>query len=162
MGLNDAETGNLCSLIRHCGLPTRPRPAVNCTKILLPYACTPCARSRQPENTVRLRSMRGKYDSPPSSLTEGSMPWLMGMSPVVINPTPPLARAKKYCSIFSFGRPVSSHMSMLPIGAITSRFFTFNRLICTGANIASYGYRFWVMRAVPPAQFSAFSHTQLP
>lgn len=65
--------------------------------------------------------------------------WLMGMRPVVRRPTPPSARAKKYSRILSFGRPVSSAIWQLPIGAITRRFLIVRRLTWMGENIVSYG-----------------------
>lgn len=67
-----------------------------------------------------------------SSVTVESIPWLTGTRPVVIRPQPPFARAKKYCSIMSLGRPVSSHMSMLPIGAMITRFLIVSLLILIG------------------------------
>ena len=60
--------------------------------------------------------------------------WLMGTRPVVSRPTPPSARAKKYCSILSLGRPVSSAIWQLPMGAMTRRFFTVSLLIRMGEN----------------------------
>lgn len=70
-------------------------------------------------------------------MMEWSMPKLTGTSPEVMSPTPPLARSMKYWIIFSFGRPVSSHILMFPMGAITKRFLTVMRLMRMGENIAS-------------------------
>ena len=67
-------------------------------------------------------------------MMELSMPKLTGTRPEVISPTPPFARSRKYWIIMSLGRPVSSHMEMLPMGAITSRFFKVSRLTRTGEN----------------------------
>ena len=53
------------------------------------------AMSRQPEKTLRERSMRGKYETPPGSVTAGSTVWLMGTRPEVMSPAPPWARSAK-------------------------------------------------------------------
>ena len=44
-----------------------------------------------------------------------------------------------YSRILSFGRPVSSAIWQLPIGAITRRFLIVRRLTWMGENIVSYG-----------------------
>ena len=139
LGLREALRGNANWLTRHCGLPTRPSPAVSCMNIALPCAWHMPARSRHAEKRVRLLSMRGKYVRSSSSISDLSIPKLTGMSPVVMSPTPPRALSSKYFSIFSLGRPVSSHMSMLPIGAMTSLFFSFSLFTWIGSNIEEYG-----------------------
>ncbi|OPZ58580.1 MAG: hypothetical protein BWY87_01393 [Deltaproteobacteria bacterium ADurb.Bin510] len=81
--------------------------------------------------------MRGKYESPPISVTVGSMPCETGIRPEVIRPTPPLARSLKYSIILFDGRPLSSAMLMLPIGPITIRFLTVTPLIWIGLKSCS-------------------------
>ena len=54
-----------------------------------------------------------------------------------MRPQPPLARAEESSSIFWLGRPVSSHMSMLPMGAMTMRFLRVRRFTLMGEKSAS-------------------------
>ena len=59
----------------------------------------------------------------------------MGIRPEVSRPTPPFALAVKYSIILLLGRPSSSHIMRLPIGAITTRFLMVSRPTRIGEKI---------------------------
>ncbi len=85
----------------------------------------------------------------PASVDPGEKAQLPGLGNGIVNPVadgdqagckkagPSFCPGKKYWSILSFGRPFSSHMFRLPMGAMTTLFFNVMRLTRIGEKIAS-------------------------